>query len=405
LKQNVLLLIKQHKKILRFLAIAFTCFFVLGIALVTFQIFSHNRPLQLPSPTGSHSVGRTEYDWVDGSRSDPFADQRDENRELLVWVWYPVDVHPGSSLAPYLPANWLRARNRDQGIGQVIEMNFSAIRTHSYEDAPLAEVQGSYPVIIMQPGMGPSIPDYTVPAENLASHGYIVVGINEPHTSNLVVYPDGRIVTRTPQGTIPDKADAIAANDDANRIQKTWVADALFVMGQLQSLNADPTSRFYKELDLSQIGFFGHSFGGATAIRVCELDMRCKAAADLDGTLFSDESTENIHQPILFMAEDRCGDNCDTMHQVYSNASGPAYFISVQKTKHFNFSDLPLRLTPLARVLFSQIGYIGMISPARGLEISNAYLVAFFDQSLKGISSDLLQGTTQKYPEVQFENH
>jgi hypothetical protein len=243
LKQYVLLLIKQHKKILRFLAIAFTCFFFLGIALVTFQIFSHNRPLQLPFPTGSHSVGRTEYDWVDGSRIDPFADQQDEKRELLVWVWYPADVSPRHSTAPYLPANWVIARNKDQGIGQFIEVQFSSIHTHSFEDAPLAAIQSSYPVIIMQPGMGPSIPDYTVPAENLASHGYIVVGINEQHTSNLVVYPDGRIDTRTPQGTIPDKADAITANDDANRIQKTWVADALFVMGRLQSLNADPTSR------------------------------------------------------------------------------------------------------------------------------------------------------------------
>jgi len=397
------MLLKTHKRILKLAAIMLVCMFFLGIALVTYQVISHNQPLLLPTPTGSYPVGRTEYDWVDASRTDTFAVQKDEKRELLVWIWYPADVSPQQSTAAYLPGDWLSARNTDQGIGQFIEVNFAKIVTHSYVDVPLSGKQSGYPVIIMQPGMGPSIPDYTVLAENMASHGYIVVGINEPHTSNLVVYPDGRIVARTTRGTIPDKADAISVNEDANRIQKVWVADARLVMDRLQSLNTDPSSRFYESLDLAHIGLFGHSFGGATAIHVCELDMRCKAAADLDGTLFSDESTATIQQPILFMAEDRCGENCDTMHQVYSNAVGPAYFLTLEKLKHFNFSDLPLRLTPLARVLFTQVGYIGAISPARGLEISNAYLVAFFEQALKGSPSELLQESASQYPEVLFE--
>jgi hypothetical protein len=65
---------------------------------------------------------------------------------------------------------------------------------------------------------------------------------------------------------------------------------------------------------------------------------------------------------------------------------------------------MPLRLSPLTRILFNQLGFIGSIQPERGLEITNAYLVAFFDQYLKGSKSGLLQGYSPMYPEVQFDS-
>jgi hypothetical protein len=91
------------------------------------------------------------------------------------------------------------------------------------------------------------------------------------------------------------------------------------------------------------------------------------------------------------------------MHQAYSASNSAAYSLSIEGTRHFNFSDLPLRLSPLARILFNRLGFIGSIQPERGLEISNAYLVAFFDRYLKGASSGLLSGPSSVYPEVQYD--
>jgi hypothetical protein len=51
------------------------------------------------------------------------------------------------------------------------------------------------------------------------------------------------------------------------------------------------------------------------------------------------------------------------------------------------------------------VGYIGSIRPERGEQIANAYLVAFFDRYLKNVDSELLQGPSALYPEVQFEKH
>ena len=385
------------------IAILFVGGVLAGAALATYIAAWHNQALNLPAPTGSYAVGRAEYDWVDSSRVDALAPQAGVKRELVVWAWYPA-AEAGGDPAPYLPPDWVSAREQGEGVlGRLVESEYGNIHTHSTLRAPLAG-QGAFPVIIMQPGLGPVATDYTVYAENLASHGYVVFGINQPYSSNLVAFPDGRVVESSPAGSIPDSADAAQADQDANRIGTTWAEDELFVTDRLQDLNADLAGFFHNRLDLAHIGYFGHSFGGATAVRVCAQDAHCQAAADLDGTLFSAESGAVLKQPVLFMAEDDCGSNCDTMHQVYARAQGAAYYLSIANTKHFNYSDLPLRLSPLTRIAFNQVGLIGSIAPERGLEISNAYLVAFFDQVLKGSAAGLLKGASP-YPEVRFESH
>jgi predicted dienelactone hydrolase len=362
----------------------------IGIAFLIYLVSAYRRPLALLVPSGPYAVGRTAYDWVDESRSDPLADRAGEKRELPVWVWYPAEAGPGQT-AGYLPPAWLKAQDANAGLGKYIESNYSSIQTHSHEGAPISGSQGAYPVIVMQPGMGPAPADYTSLAENLASHGYVVVGVNETYTSNLVVFPDGRAVPRTDKGTIPDSDSPAATDADAGRIGKVWAQDAVFMMDRLQSLNDDPSSFFHGRLDLAHLGLFGHSFGGATAAVVCKMDKRCKAGADLDGTLFSYQAAGMLQTPFLFMAEDKCGKNCDTMLANFSASQADVYYLSIDGTRHFNFSDLPLRLLPPARLLFRAAGYIGSIRPERGVEITNAYLVAFFDQYLKGEKSGLLR--------------
>jgi len=395
---------KNNKIILRGIGLILLSIIVLVGALIGYLYIAHNVPLTLPAPTGTYSVGRVEYDWIDNNRIDPLSGNGNTKRELVVWVWYPATVSKNDAAVPYLPPNWVTARNKDQGIaGGIIESRFSSIHTHSFTNVPLAGAQSTYPVIIMEPGMGPIPTDYTVYAENLTSHGYVVVGINPTYTSNVIVFPNGRVALRSELGTIPDSADAAAADQDASRIGRVWTADVLFVMDQLQSLNADQSSLFHNKLGLAHIGVFGHSFGGATAAAVCEIDARCKAGADLDGTLFTYQAGATLQAPFMFMAEDNCGKGCDSMRQAYSKTSAPAYYLSIKDTKHFNFSDMPLRLPPLSSFLLNKMGYIGSIAPARGLEISNAYLVAFFDQYLKGMQSELLQDSVSPYTEVQFE--
>ncbi|MGH3430053.1 MAG: hypothetical protein ACRD3Q_12985, partial [Terriglobales bacterium] len=49
------------------------------------------------------------------------------------------------------------------------ETRFGAIRTQSLVDAPVAA--GKFPLVVLEPGLGFSAPQYTTIAENLASRG------------------------------------------------------------------------------------------------------------------------------------------------------------------------------------------------------------------------------------------
>jgi predicted dienelactone hydrolase len=395
-------------KLIKLAALAFLALLLALAAFLGYLAVAKNKLLQLPAPSGAYAVGRDEYDWVDASRPDLLADQGNSRRELVVWVWYPA-ANEGETPAAYLPPNWVKVREKDQGIGVLVESSFNRIQTHSYEGAPLAATPEAFPVLVMEPGMGPIATDYTVFAENLASHGYIVVGINPTDTANWTVFPDGRVVLRSAKGTIPDSDSCAEAIQDGNRILAVWAQDELFVMDQLAKLNADPGSPFAGRLDLDHIGIWGHSFGGATALSVCQQEPRCKAGVDMDGTPMSDELQAALPRPFLFMTEDyrkRCDQNCELIRQVYRQAdAGAAYLLSIAGAKHFNFSDLPYRQTPVIRPLFTLAGLDGSIEPARGLQITNAYLVAFFDQYLKGTPEELLQGPSSAYPEVTFEKH
>lgn len=393
------------KKIIKGIGIPLLLIIILVILFVVYLVNLHNQPLILPTPTGPYPIGRTAYNWLDESRIDTLSDKSDEKRELLAWVWYPAAKSSTGLNVPYVPPEWARARERDQGIGKFIESNLSLIQTHSYENTPISEIEAVYPVIIMQPGMGPVPTDYTVFAENLASHGFIVIGINPTYSSNMVVFMDGRIALRTDKGTIPDNANAADMDQDAVRIGKVWTQDAIFVMDQLQTIDADPESFLYHKLDLAHIGFFGHSFGGATAASVCKIDPRCRAGVDLDGTLFSYQANGTFQVPFMFMEEDGCGEDCETMRQGYASSTGTAYYLSIKGARHLNFSDLPLRLLLPIRILYRMVGFIGSVHPERDLEITNTYLVAFFNKHLKNIDSELLKGPSSKYQNIEFSMH
>lgn len=399
--------LKRIFKIILFLFLAGVV--ALGLFLGGLWVESRST-LTLPAPGGSFTVGRTQYDWVDRTRTDTLAGQPGQPRELAVWVWYPGEANPSAATqAPYLPLYWSQARDKDQGsLGQLIEHRVSAIANPAYLGLPVAGAQPAYPVLVMEPGMGSSVPDYTIFAENLASLGYVVVGINPTYTSNVIAFSDGRVVLGSAKGTIPDADSLAQADADGSRILSVWTQDVVFVLDQLDRLNADQASPFYQRLDLAHTGIFGHSFGGATAFAVCQRDARCKAGANLDGDPFSSEMNAPVTQPFLFLTEDysqgclnvpTCAPMLNMSHLV---SPGPAYFLQVSGAKHFNFTDLPIRQVGLVHLLFNAAGYTGSIDPGRGLQISNAYLAAFFDRYLKGRDNGLLNGPSTSYPEVKF---
>ena len=77
------------------------------------------------------------------------------------------------------------------------------------------------------------------------------------------------------------------------------------------------------------------------------------------------------------------------------------YSVSIDGARHFNFTDSAVAFSPVERLT----GLLGTIDGVRGLQITSAYLGAFFDQTLKGRVSPLLLGASKGYPEVRVTSH
>ena len=410
----------------------------LGALLALLLVRGSTRPVVLPSPSGPYAVGRVSFDWVDESRREPLAAHETggasasvggtrpkySKRELMVWFWYPATAESGARPGDYLPGKWGVALERDRGLVLWRQLSlwqrFRSIQVHALPDAPLSPAEASYPVLIFSTGDGRVPTDYTVLTEDLASHGYIVVGIANTYSAPVVVFPDGRVAERVQAAAIPETSGQ-AGKAAADKLVMLWAADAIFVMNRLEALNARADSRFSGRLDLTRLGLLGHSLGGATAAEVCSRDTRCRAGVDIDGLLFGDVAKVGLRAPFMFIlseparlprvvarvlprwareSEHAQAEADRQIDSVYRGAQS-GYKVLVRGTRHFNFSDSPVLFSPIMRAT----GMLGPIDGRRGLAITSDYVCAFFDKYLNNRDSPLLDGPSSRYPEISFESH
>jgi predicted dienelactone hydrolase len=403
-----MILFKRFARLALWLA---TLLVICGVGLMGVLWAQHNHAVLLPAPTGPFGVGRVEYDWVDESRIDTFASSAGLKRELPVWIWYPTDPTAQGEPAPYLPPAWLRAREQDTFaealLAAFFTQNLAAVHGHSQNRVSVASQHPQYPVLVMQPGLGPLLSDYTALAEELASHGYIVVGSTPTYSASVVVFADGRVVHGTPAGNVSETASPKEAKRVLDELITVWTADDQFILNQLERLNAAGSdSMFAGRLDMQAVGVFGHSFGGATAAEVCRRDARCKAGIDLDGYPYGDVVQTSIDQPFMFVWSEPAANADEGWQQasrdtraIYAGLSHGGYHLMIKGSRHFNFSDYALEWSPILKMQ----GGLGPIDGQRGLAIVEDYVLAFFDKYLKHSDAPLLAGPVSKYPEVQFD--
>jgi len=372
-----------------------------------------------PAPTGPYAVGTTQFEWVDSSRTELYTSQSGKFRDLLVKVWYPA-AETGISPQMGWPdlAVLAPVAARAQGFPDFFLNQYSLTKTHAQPEAPLAASGGPFPVLLFSPGYGMIVTANTAQAEDLASHGYVVFGIGHPY-QNAVVYPDGRVVLpinedkwqKLSPGEIEarnHKASelrqaATAATDPALKMSlaeqamalypvleansRLWTDDSRFVLDQVVALQTG-SSRFSGHLDLERVGAWGQSFGGSTAGLLILNDPRVRAGVNLDGQQWGLHG-QPLSRPFLLMATDT-GGKADAGTPMYDASPGPYYVLWIKGTTHQNYTDLSL-VSPL----FPLLGFLGPVEPGRLESLLNQYLVGFFDQTLRGDSSQLLQKPVQ----------
>lgn len=351
----------------------------------------------LPAPTGPYLVGTTTFHWADETRDEIFTDDPGDKRELVVRIWYPADVAADATPVTYFP-------NGDAEVGgfttsqaggpfdsmlQTWSQAFAQTPTKSYLDAPLSELQVSYPVLLFSPG-APGMPEFaTTQIQELASQGYVVVAINHPYISGWTLFPDGRLVTCM----LWEKAGADSSFID--RSVELGAQDQTFVLNQLERLNAAGSGdRFSGRLNLDGVGTFGISWGTWVAALAGLQDDRIGVVL-VEGphsSLPSAVIEQGFDLPIMFMDS-----IMEPSTSVYLKMAGPAYRVNLAGVAGWSFGDFALWPGFPERELSE-------VAPSRAAQVINAYALAFFGQYLKGEVSPLLEGPSPDYPEAEFES-
>ena len=358
-----------------------------------------------PASSGPYQVGTRIYELTDLGRQEIYSGKI-EPRRFQIQVWYPSE--PGSS---DVRAPWMaKAEIFAPAIAKYIRMpsffldHLTLVRTPAYQESKMAHMEEGYPVILFSHGWNGFNTQNTGQAIQLASHGYVVVGVQHTYGAVITVFDDGTIARNNPSA-LPSGAPDAEYEAAARKLVDQWAGDLGYAMDFLEEQDDHAESPFYKSLDLSRVGVYGHSTGGGAAIEFCGTDLRCKALLGMDPFMrpVSREVLENgVPQPSFFMFSQRWADDVDSrnnqlFHRFILNTPQILGVIYIEGTAHYDFSDLPL-LSPLA----PRLGLKGPINGKRVTGIINDYLLSFFDGTLKGIPMDLFEEQNQKYNEVRF---
>ncbi len=249
--------------------------------------------LCLPEPTAPYPVGTTSLWLTDTSRRDPWA-AGVAARELMVSLWYRAAA-PGGRPAPYMTPAESELQLAGRGITGVPPDALSTVQTNAVSNATPAGHRRSLPLVVLSPGFTASRATLTALAEDLASHGYVVAGIDHTYESHATAFPDGRVATclaRQARRRLSGFREKVTAGR---------AADVSFVLGELTG--AHPAWAGAGLIDPSRIVMAGHSAGGAAAIAAMLADPRIRAGIDMDGSTVAPIPGPGLSRPFLFLGK------------------------------------------------------------------------------------------------------
>ena len=354
---------------------------IAGAGLVS-SLLSTVAYLRLPAPTGEFGVGREAAVWNDLSRDEAHTAAPGDKRQVRVVAWYPTDVSGGTG-GSYLRdiktiANGLVASGE---LGPVAVAALRAAGSNAVDGAPRSASAEQWPVVILSPGNATNVEFYGTIAEELASHGYAVIGIDHPYQVTAVALAGGSVAVYEGDDPAPGQLsgpDGRTAEKIAER-----VADIGFVLDRLENEAGGLASFDGRALDLEHVAVVGHSNGGVAAAELCASDPRVDACLNIDGMLaggpFSAATPVAPTKPFMFLTKET--ELHPALGALFEAGGDQTYRVVVPAATHGAFADGP-RFVPRVLPLDGDAD--------RTLRVTRGFAVAFLDHVLRGAPEAVL---------------
>jgi dienelactone hydrolase len=367
-----------------------------------FPVFS------LPKVTGKYEVGTLTLELTNNSRLGSNSQVSRNDQGLAVQLFYPAERGSGGSYARYM----------DHVVAPRFAPQLALVRTQAVVSAAIARSASPFPVIIYAHSWNGNRQENRHLLEELASHGYVVASYDDPYSTPLTAFPDGKIVVGNRYDRFLDFSSDQTFRETRQILHDHLMVganDVRFILDTLTSYNIDSNSRFYKRLDTTNAGALGFSFGGTIAVEACRLDPRFKAGVNLDGYSFGINSEPSrIQQPLMVVwdspnvsgavpppnssgtatIESKFDEN-DYRNVISTVTSREGAFLEIRGADHRNFSESPL----YSRV--RRYGGGGVIDPRRAIKLVSVLTVSFFDKHLRGMYAPSWETPSSDYPEVR----
>lgn len=367
------------------------------IFLITLVFFLLSKIAYFHKPSGRYDVGIREYHWVDTSRKELNNERGDMYRELMAYVYYPAAHKSKEPAIPYDKDALARQKAfvySKSKIPTILLKGWDSIKTHAQNNVGVAQLK--HPVVIMSNSANTIVQHYTWLLEELASQGYIVIGVNHSYMAAITRFPSGRVI----QGLITHKKSINKQVYEAWKHEQTntCVADIDFVLTKLEELNKSDTA-LQDKLDLAKIGVAGHSFAGDVALLAGSGNKDIGAIVNMDGgerVFRCNKIREPFTVPCLMILAERSHQwqgvkglsDLQALDVFCREHKQNASKIVLQNVGHGIFGDLPILLnctlfTRIASCLFDFGLYASASKGCGAIEIIKIAVVGFLDKHLK----------------------
>jgi len=329
------------------------------VAMLAFPVYP------MPVASGPFAIGTRSQVIVNHDRIEQYGDLAGQPRTFKVQYWYPAQTTDGFEQTKWIADGIAvpQALTRDWSLPFFVLDHIVSYDSSAYLNAPISTAKSRYPIVIISHGWSSKRTLHTDLAEELASQGYLVVGVEHTYGSLAAKLGDNEADFQFLfRDALPPRAQTPNYLEFANLLVETYASDIIAAIDTLEGLNQG-IGAFQGRLDLTSIQVIGHSTGGGAAVKAAMDDKRITGVLGMDAwvePLKDADLNAGLTTRALYLRSNgwETGENNAYLYRLLQTSENASLLYQIDGTTHYDFAMVYM-YSPLTRAL----GLTGSVNP------------------------------------------